>query len=548
MYQALYRKWRPKRFEDVVGQAHVTETLRRQVESGRLSHAYLFVGTRGTGKTTCAKILAKAVNCEHPINGDPCCECASCRGIDSGAILDVEELDAASNNGVDNIRALRDEAVFTPATVRKRVYIIDEVHMLSASAFNALLKILEEPPEHLIFILATTELRKVPPTILSRCQRFSFKRITPEDIRARLLYVAEKENIDLTGGAADLLSRLADGALRDALSLLDQCSGGGTVDEDRVMSAIGLAGNDETMRMLDAVGAHDVSSALEILDSLYFNGKDAGSVLKELCALMRDILIIKIAPKSADKLISGAFSREKLTEYSKSLPTGFLIDGIGTLQASAGELTQSADKRTATELCLIRLALPKEAKAAPQYAAPIPADTAAPVFASSAPAAKKAEPTKKQDLPPWDFAEPASKAPVPNKEAPPAPNREAPAAAQDVPAKAASPIATAALSGDLWGDILKAVRHKIGPASFSFLSDKTHADAVIENGCVEIMAKTDFVAGMIDTPEVLNAVRDEARRIIGHAVRVKVAVGTVKKDIQSDKLDELSKFGNVTII
>ena len=245
MYQALYRKWRPKSFADVIGQEHITATLQKQVADGRLSHAYLFTGTRGTGKTTCAKILAKAVNCENPENGNPCNKCPSCLGIDSGAFLDVTELDAASNNGVDHVRALRDEAIYSPAQVKRRVYIIDEVHMLSISAFNALLKILEEPPEHLMFILATTELHKVPATILSRCQRFSFRRILPRDIAARMEYVAAEEGIDLRRDGAELLSRLADGALRDALSLLDQCAvGGGTVDSERVLDTLGLAGSD----------------------------------------------------------------------------------------------------------------------------------------------------------------------------------------------------------------------------------------------------------------------------------------------------------------
>ena len=217
MYQALYRKWRPQTFADVIGQQHVTDTLRAQLQSGRLSHAYLFTGTRGTGKTTCAKILARAVNCEHPGNGDPCNECAACRGILDGSVLDVTEIDAASNNGVDNIRDLRDETRYTPAQVKKRVFIIDEVHMLSIGAFNALLKTLEEPPEHVLFILATTELHKVPATILSRCQRFDFRRIGAEDIARRLLDVAAGEGIELTEGAARLIARLADGAMRDAL-------------------------------------------------------------------------------------------------------------------------------------------------------------------------------------------------------------------------------------------------------------------------------------------------------------------------------------------
>ena len=241
MYQALYRKWRPKTFSDVVGQEHVTETLQRQVAEGRLSHAYLFTGTRGTGKTTCAKILAKAVNCEHPENGNPCNKCSSCLGIESGGFLDVMELDAASNNGVDHVRALRDEAIYSPAQVKKRVYIIDEVHMLSIAAFNALLKILEEPPEHLMFILATTELHKVPATILSRCQRFAFRRILPREIVGRLNYIAEQEGIDLRPDGAELLAHIADGALRDALSLLDQCAAaGGTIDSAAVLDALGI--------------------------------------------------------------------------------------------------------------------------------------------------------------------------------------------------------------------------------------------------------------------------------------------------------------------
>ena len=250
MYQALYRKWRPSTFADVIGQEHITHTLQRQVAEGRLSHAYLFTGTRGTGKTTCARILAKAVNCLNPVDGNPCNECEACRSIDSGKNLDVLELDAASNNGVDSVRALRDEAIYSPASVKKRVYIVDEVHMLSVAAFNALLKILEEPPEHLIFILATTELHKVPATILSRCQRFAFKRIMPEDIASRLSHVAWQEKIDLTPDGAALLNRLAGGALRDALSLLDQCAAmTGAIDADAVLNMLGLAGNVQTARL-----------------------------------------------------------------------------------------------------------------------------------------------------------------------------------------------------------------------------------------------------------------------------------------------------------
>ncbi len=252
-YQALYRKYRPRTFDDVIGQDNITRILKNQIASGHTSHAYLFTGTRGTGKTTCAKILARALNCEDPRGGEPCGECFACKGIESGSILDVVELDAASNNGVDNVRALRDEAIYSPAAVRKRVYIIDEVHMLSTSAFNALLKIMEEPPEHLVFILATTELHKVPATVLSRCQRYAFKRISAESIAKRLIYVAGREGMTLTPDAAALIARVSDGALRDALSLLDQCATGSIVDKERVRAAIGLAGNIRTEKLLGMI-------------------------------------------------------------------------------------------------------------------------------------------------------------------------------------------------------------------------------------------------------------------------------------------------------
>ena len=339
MYQALYRKWRPRTFSDVVGQSHITETLRKQVAEGRTSHAYLFTGTRGTGKTTCAKILAKAVNCESPVDGDPCCRCPACLGIENGSFLDVLELDAASNNGVDQVRALRDEAVYAPANVKKRVYIVDEVHMLSTPAFNALLKILEEPPEHLMFILATTELHKVPATILSRCQRFSFKRITPRDIAGRLEYVAGQEGIDLTSDGAELLSRLADGALRDGLSLLDQCAAaGGTVDSRAVLEALGLAGNLQTAQLMERILARDAKAALLLLNQLYSGGKDVGAVLGELSTLVRDLLLRRTAPEGGAALLSGGYDNATLDRLEKDASAARLIYLATTLQKAAADL------------------------------------------------------------------------------------------------------------------------------------------------------------------------------------------------------------------
>ena len=285
MYRALYRKWRPQRFEDVVAQRGIVTALRNQVASGRVGHAYLFTGVRGTGKTTCAKIFAKAVNCLHPHNGDPCGECEICRGIDNGSILDVVEMDAASNNGVDDIRDLRDETAYTPSACHYKVYIIDEVHMLSTAAFNALLKTLEEPPAHVIFILATTEIQKVPATILSRCQRYDFTRIGPEDIAQRVEYIAGQEGLELTTGGAELISRLADGAMRDALSILDTCAGvTAKIDADVVRRMAGVTDRSYLFHISDALEAQDGAAALAQLAALRQQSVDVKRLTEELIA------------------------------------------------------------------------------------------------------------------------------------------------------------------------------------------------------------------------------------------------------------------------
>ncbi|MGI6497341.1 MAG: DNA polymerase III subunit gamma/tau [Oscillospiraceae bacterium] len=355
MYQALYRKWRPKTFDDVTGQEHVTKTLKTQTAQGRLSHAYLFTGTRGTGKTSCAKILAKAVNCQHPVDGNPCNVCDTCKGIDHGSILEVLELDAASNNGVEQIRALREEAIYSPAYCKKRVYIIDEVHMLSTAAFNALLKILEEPPEHLMFILATTELHKVPATILSRCQRFSFKRLLPAQIQRRLSFVAEQEHLSLQEEGASLLSRLADGSMRDALSLLDQCAGlGENIDAPFVLNVLGLAGNLETARLMEALGRRDAPGALEILAELYQGGREMGALLGALSGLARDILIMETTPAAAG-LLTGGYETETLRRLARYFTPARLIQTVQLLQRTVDGFSKSCNRRTDGELCIIRL-------------------------------------------------------------------------------------------------------------------------------------------------------------------------------------------------
>ncbi len=356
MYQALYRKWRPRVFDDVVGQEHITSTLKNEVAAGKFSHAYLFTGSRGTGKTTCSKIIAKAVNCPHPQDGNPCNACEICRGIDDGSILDVVEIDAASNNGVDNIRQLREEAYFLPSVAKYRVYILDECHMLSAGAVNALLKILEEPPEHVIFILATTEIHKVLPTILSRCQRFDFKRIKSRVIADRLLYIAGQEGMELSDDAALLVARLSDGGMRDALSLLDLCASyGNQITVQTVTEAAGLAGQDHLFDLADAVIQSDPSDALQVLNRLNENSVDFARLCEQFVGHWRNLMLMKTV-RSPDDLIQGTpEDLEHLREQVKGVSLPQILSAIDLLQETMGKISRTAFKRTEFEMALIRL-------------------------------------------------------------------------------------------------------------------------------------------------------------------------------------------------
>lgn len=360
MYQVLYRKWRPQVFADVAGQPQVTITLRNELMAGRIAHAYLFTGSRGTGKTSCAKILAKAVNCLHPVNGDPCGQCEMCRGIDSGAVMDIVEIDAASNNGVDNIRELREEAAFTPASAKYRVYIIDEVHMLSVGAFNALLKTLEEPPAHVLFILATTEVHKLPATILSRCQRFDFHRIAPEDIAARLQYVAQHENASLDEQAGLLIARLADGALRDALSLLDQCLGRSReVTVQIVNETAGLAGRDHLFDLTQAILEKDSASALEIVDKLYRDSKDMARLCEEMTSHFRGMMLIKTMKDASALLAMTPEEQERLSKQALSTPLATILHGLTVFQESLERMYRGGNRRVEMEMTMIRLCSPE---------------------------------------------------------------------------------------------------------------------------------------------------------------------------------------------
>lgn len=360
MYQVLYRKYRPKTFSDVYGQDHVISTLKNEINDGRVSHAYLFTGSRGTGKTTCAKILAKAVNCENSHDGEPCNECQICKGLDNGSIYDVVEIDAASNNGVDNIRDLREEANYTPSRGKYRVYIIDEVHMLSTGAFNALLKTLEEPPAHVIFILATTEVHKIPATILSRCQRFDFKRIQPETMAVRLKQVAQLENMTITDEAAVLIARIADGALRDGLSILDQCAGRSkSIDEQLVSQVAGLAGKQALHQLADCISAKDSNGAMGIISSLYQNSYDMQRLCVELINHFRNLLVVKTVKKSRELIICTDDEYNSIVACADKFTVEGIIYALDLFQQTLVTIKGGASARIEVEMAFVKLCEPK---------------------------------------------------------------------------------------------------------------------------------------------------------------------------------------------
>ena len=521
MYQALYRKYRPQTFDDVVGQRSITQTLKNQLITGRLSHAYLFTGTRGTGKTSCAKILAKAVNCEHPIDGNPCNRCASCRSIDAGACIDVLEIDAASNNGVDNVRTLRDEAVFTPAQVKKRVYIIDEVHMLSMSAFNALLKIIEEPPEHLLFILATTELHKVPATILSRCQRFAFRRLLPEDIVARLNYIAYQESIELEPDAAAFLARLADGGMRDAISLLDQCASAaaGAVTTAQVCDTLGLAGTRKAAELMRAAIDHNTPEALAIFNGQYADGKDLAAMLDELCSVARDLLILKTAPDRGMNLISGICTQQELKGLLPHISAGELLRMTAVLRDAAAGFNTSANRRIDAELCIIRLCEPEasmDVQALQARVSRLEEKLAAGVVAAPMREAPRVE------QPPWE------------EEAPP-PDDEGPPPIQDMSRQEPA---------GFWAELVQRVRASLKPPAFAMFTTAQNAPihGSLRGNVLLLRAKDEWSLAMTDKLNVLQTVSEAASAIVGQKITVKVELAGAEGQ-QNAGFDRLLSFG-----
>ena len=528
-YQALYRKYRPQTFDDVSGQMAVTQTLKTQLQSGRMSHAYLFTGSRGTGKTSCAKILAKAVNCLNPENGNPCNCCAACRSIDDGSCMDVLEIDAASNNGVDNVRDLRDDAIYTPSQVKMRVYIIDEVHMLSISAFNALLKIIEEPPEHLLFILATTELHKVPATILSRCQRFSFRRISQEDIAARLQYVAYQENIDLDDSAARVIARLADGGMRDGLSLLDQCASAtqGELTADRVYQCLGIAGEQKCGELMSYIAAHDTKKALELFNRLYTEGKDLSAMLDEMACLTRDLLVLKTAGNAGITMLSGVATDREAVELTKVFSSGELVRMMNLLQSTMQGFTRSASRRMDAELCILELCQPElslDPKAINARITRIEEQLKTGAFVAAAPqkAAKQESPRddEEDDYPPMpgdEDAPPAEEEPVPMV-------NEAPMG--------------------FWQELVAAVRKELKPPAMGFFNaaPSSPMQGALVGNKLELRCDNSFIAQTVSRADILEIVSRKASSMLGRPVRAEV-VDLSAKPQGNARMEQLMNFG-----
>lgn len=526
-YQALYRKYRPQTFDDVSGQLAVTQTLKTQLMTGKMSHAYLFTGSRGTGKTSCAKILAKAVNCLNPDNGNPCNCCEACKAIDSGSCMDVLEIDAASNNGVDNVRDLRDDAVYTPSQVKMRVYIIDEVHMLSISAFNALLKIIEEPPEHLLFILATTELHKVPATILSRCQRFSFRRISQEDIAARLQYVAYQENIDLDDSAARVLARLADGGLRDGLSLLDQCASAttGELTAQRVYACLGIAGEQTCGELMGYVASHDTKRALELFNRLYTEGKDLSAMLDEMACLTRDLLVMKTAGNGGITMLSGVADDQEVLQLTKALTSGELVRIMNLLQTTLAGFTRSASRRMDAELCIVQMCQPEldlDAKALNARLTRLEEQIKSGNFTVAVQPQKVQAASQDAD---------DDRPPMPDDaDAPPE---------QDAPA----PVQTDTPVG-FWSDLCSGIRKELGPPTSGFFVATPNApvQGFLVGDRLELRCGNDFTAVMLDKPAILEVVSRKASVLLNRPVKA-VVVDMSAKPKSNPRMEQLMNFG-----
>ncbi len=558
MYQVLYRKWRPKTFSDVSGQDHITATLKNELKTGRLAHAYLFTGSRGTGKTSCAKILAKAVNCVHPVDGDPCNQCEICEGIENGTILDITEIDAASNNGVDNIRALREEVHFTPTAGKYRVYIIDEVHMLSVGAFNALLKTLEEPPEHVIFILATTEVHKVPATVLSRCQRFDFSRISDHAIAARLQHVAQKEGFALTADAAELIARLADGGIRDALSILDRCVGAESVDCRRVNQIVGLAGNQRLHALAGYIADGNIADALNEVEELHRSASDMARLCDQLITHFRNLMLAKAVPNPGEHIVCSPEDLQAYMNGATAFTMEQILQVLKGLQNARERMRGAVNQRVELEMALIQLTMPVTPPSQPvpqtvQSVTPV----AKPTVSVEAVFPKEEKPAKTVDLP-WreeqdqirkneDTAQKYREEVLPpfgDEDCPPEepPVQESPKPVQS----AAGPVSaeTGLPYFEPWARVIEALdsTHRM------MASALRGSDAYLQDGIVLIKANNPQFVDLIRLAPNREAVRKAIQAITGESYRL----GPYKPTSATEQTDPLQAFvqglqGKVTV-
>ncbi len=532
MYQALYRKWRPRTFDDVVGQPQVTVTLKNELESGRISHAYLFTGTRGTGKTSCAKILSKAVNCLAPVNGNPCNECEICKSIDSSSILDVIEIDAASNNSVENIRDLREEASYTPVYAKYRVYIIDEVHMLSTSAFNALLKTLEEPPKHVLFILATTELHKLPATILSRCQRFDFKRISPDDISKRLLYIAQQEGVSLTEPAAGLIARLSDGGMRDAVSLFDRCcvDKEKTITQEVVTKASGIAGSEHLFDFSNYIATSDFASALRLVTKLHNEACDSESLCTELALHFRNLMVIKTVSDPKDMIICSGDELEMLKQRATQLKLSKILDCIDILTQTSKNIKGVSNKKILIETALVRMCAPQAANesftpAAPAQPQPTVAAPVAPVQPATPPQPAKpaVQAEKKEEIPEKHETQTAPVTATPAAPAP-APAPVAETKKEEAAQTPAAPVAEYKLSDevrpfDRWAEAIEDLKSN----DMGLFGILIGSEAVIKGDMVIIRSPNPTLFDFIKQDSHSTALKTSLYNVTGTKLRIAVA-------------------------
>jgi len=534
MYKVLYRKYRPRFFADVVGQPQVTVTLQNELMRGRVAHAYLFTGSRGTGKTTCAKILARAVNCLHPRDGDPCGECEICRGLEEGSILDVVEIDAASNNGVDNIRGLIEEANFTPTTAKYRVYIIDEVHMLSASAFNALLKTLEEPPAHVIFILATTEVHKLLPTILSRCQRFDFHRIAPQAMAGRIMQVAELEGAQCDEDAALLIARIADGALRDALSLLDQCLGHDKhVTEEVVNRTAGVAAQGYLTALAQAVADGDAPAALETLDRLHRESKDMARLCEEMAEYFRSLMLFKTMPDPGKLLTLPPTQRDALEHQAYGMSLSAILHGLDTLEETLHKM-RYANQRTQLEMAFVRLCSPElDTSTAALLRRIEKLETgipARPVQMEEEPAPQPAPKPAVQDSGPAPVFDAA---PVPRAEPQKAPPKK-PAPKSPPPSVDIEALSASAQRFRQWPEILQVIRGSTKSVAMAFDESSAYV-----SGDYLLIQAPEFAFELLKKPEQRKRMREAVFQVTGQAYKLGPYRPPAPESEEADPLEEL---------